>query len=114
MMIPETDWTWVLQRPCPECGLDTRSFAREDIPAIISANAASWQQALTVSAGPAAGPARGTWSPTEYACHVRDLLVLCDYRLGLKRTICANSGRGVIGGMGAFQSCPIWCAMCKF
>jgi hypothetical protein len=84
MTIPETkDWTWVLQRPCPECGLDIRSFAREDIPAIISANATSWQQALTVSADPAARPAHGTWSPVEYACHVRDLLILCDYRLGL-------------------------------
>lgn len=86
-MIPETkDWTWVLQRPCPECGLDTRSFTREDIPAIIGANAAGWQQALTASADPAARPTPGKWSPVEYACHVRDLLVLCDYRLGLMLT----------------------------
>jgi hypothetical protein len=86
-MIPETkDWTWVLQCPCPECGLDTRSFTREDIPAIIGANAAGWQQALTASADPAARPTPGKWSPVEYACHVRDLLVLCDYRLGLMLT----------------------------
>ena len=86
-MMPETkDWTWVLHRPCPECSLDTRSFAREDIPTIIGANTASWQQALTASADPAARPAPGTWSPVEYACHVRDLLVLCDYRLNLMLT----------------------------
>jgi hypothetical protein len=36
----------VLRRPCPECGLDTSSFAREDIPGMIRANAAAWQQAL--------------------------------------------------------------------
>ena len=82
--MPDTkDWTWVLQRPCPECGLDTRSLTRADIAAIISANAASWQRTLTVSADPAARPAPATWSPVEYACHVRDLLVLCDHRLGL-------------------------------
>jgi hypothetical protein len=27
---PDTkDWTWVLRRPCLECGLDTQSFPRE-------------------------------------------------------------------------------------
>lgn len=73
----------MLQRPCPECGLDTRVLARADLPAIISANAAGWQQALTSAAEPAARPAPGTWAPVEYACHVRDLLVLCDGRLEL-------------------------------
>ena len=29
------DWTWVLERPCPECGLDTSSFTREQIPAML-------------------------------------------------------------------------------
>jgi hypothetical protein len=82
--MPETkDWTWVLQRRCPECGLDTRSLARADIAAAISANAASWQRALSASADPAARPAPATWSPVEYACHVRDLLVLSGQRLGL-------------------------------
>jgi hypothetical protein len=37
---PETeDWTWVLERPCLQCSLDVRSVAREDIPAVIRANA---------------------------------------------------------------------------
>jgi hypothetical protein len=27
-IVPDTkDWTWVLRRPCPECGFDTQ-FAR--------------------------------------------------------------------------------------
>ena len=86
-MAPETeDWTWVLERPCPQCGLDARSVAREDIPAVIRANAADWQRALSASADPAARPAPDTWSPVEYACHVRDLLVLCDSRLELMLT----------------------------
>jgi len=31
------DWTWVLRRPCPECGLDTRRVALTAIPAMIRA-----------------------------------------------------------------------------
>ena len=27
-IIPDTkDWTWVLQRPCPECGFTVETFA---------------------------------------------------------------------------------------
>jgi hypothetical protein len=44
---PDTkDWTWVLQRPCPECGLDTRDIDRDQIGAMVRANAASWQSLL--------------------------------------------------------------------
>jgi hypothetical protein len=47
-IIPDTkDWTWVLRRPCPECGLDTSSVTRAGIPAMITANAAAWQEPLT-------------------------------------------------------------------
>lgn len=28
-IVPDTkDWTWVLERACPECGFDASSFAR--------------------------------------------------------------------------------------
>jgi hypothetical protein len=28
-IIPDTkDWTWVLHRPCPECGFTVETFAR--------------------------------------------------------------------------------------
>ncbi len=85
-IIPDTkDWTWVLGRPCPECGLDTASFAREEIPAMVAANAAAWHGPLTA---PGAGdrPRPDTWSALEYGCHVRDVLRLYDYRLGLMLT----------------------------
>ena len=40
--VPDTkDWTWVLQRPCPECGFDTQSFAVQAVPEMIRANAAA-------------------------------------------------------------------------
>jgi hypothetical protein len=81
----EKDWTWVLRRPCPECGLDTSSFARADIPAMILANAAAWREPLA-AADAARRPRAGKWSPLEYGCHVRDVLKLYDYRLGLMLT----------------------------
>jgi hypothetical protein len=31
-IVPDTrDWTWVLERPCPDCGLDAQAFARDAI-----------------------------------------------------------------------------------
>ena len=82
-IIPDTkDWTWVLGRPCPECGLNTRSFPREDLPAMIRSNAAAWRAPL---AAPQAAdrPRPDTWSALEYGCHVRDVFSLYDYRLTL-------------------------------
>jgi DinB superfamily len=81
----EKDWTWVLRRPCPECGLDTSSFAREEIPAMIRANAAGWQDPLAAPDA-ARRPRPDKWSALEYGCHVRDVLRLYDYRLSLMLT----------------------------
>jgi len=37
---PDTkDWTWVLERPCPECGFDATAVRREELDNRISANA---------------------------------------------------------------------------
>ncbi len=86
-IIPDTkDWTWVLQRPCPECGFDTQGFPVEAVPGMILANATAWQQALAGPNGPddaRARPEPGKWSPLEYACHVRDVFRLYDQRLEL-------------------------------
>lgn len=70
---PDTkDWTWVLQRPCPECGLAVGTVGTDAIAAAIRDNAAFWVSAL---ADPRAEqrPSPAVWSPTEYACHVRDV-----------------------------------------
>lgn len=80
------DWSWVLERRCPECRLDTPTIARDEIPALLRANAADWQRALVTVGDPAGRPHPDVWSPVEYACHVRDLLVLCDSRLDLMLT----------------------------
>ena len=40
---PDTkDWTWVLERPCPECGYDASTVAAADLPHEIRANASVW------------------------------------------------------------------------
>jgi hypothetical protein len=39
---PDTkDWTWVLERACPECGFDARAFPREEAGRMVRANAAA-------------------------------------------------------------------------
>jgi hypothetical protein len=78
---PDTkDWTWVLDRACPECGFDSQAFPRESVGAMVRANAQSWAQVLS---GPdvATRPKASTWSPLEYACHVRDVFRIYDERL---------------------------------
>ena len=85
-IVPDAkDWTWVLRRPCPECGLDTNSFDREDIPAMIRANAAAWRTPLEAPDA-VRRPRPDRWSALEYGCHVRDVLKLYDYRLSLMLT----------------------------
>ncbi|MFJ1705731.1 DinB family protein [Kitasatospora sp. NPDC088346] len=85
MITPDTkDWTWVLERACADCGLDTPAVAPEAVPGMVRANAAAWTVLL---AGDAAElrrrPRPEVWSPLEYACHVRDVFRLFDVRLGL-------------------------------
>ena len=80
---PDTkDWTWVLDRPCPECGFDAGVVTRADLPGSIVANAEGWRQAL-LRAGVTERPRPGVWSPAEYACHVRDVHLLFEERLRL-------------------------------
>jgi hypothetical protein len=83
VIAPDTkDWTWVLDRPCPQCGLDTRTVPATRVADMLRDNAASWPEVL---AGPDVHrrPAADTWSPLEYACHVRDVFRIYDERLGL-------------------------------
>lgn len=80
----DKDWTWVLESVCPECEYDVRTFDRDRIGTMIRENAAQWQGVLT--ADPAAlrrRPDPETWSPLEYAFHVRDVFELYDHRLSL-------------------------------
>lgn len=76
----DKDWTWVLERPCQECGLDVSTLSRPEVADLIEANVAAWS---TVLARPDVRqrPRPDVWSPLEYACHVRDVFELFDQRL---------------------------------
>ena len=83
---PDTkDWTWVLQRTCPECGFDVTGFRRENVGAIIRELAEVWQKVLA-RRDVRARPSDDKWSPLEYACHVRDVFRLYNERLALMLT----------------------------
>jgi hypothetical protein len=78
---PDTkDWTWVLARPCPECGFDASGFAREDVGVLVRENARAWPP-LLAGPGAATRPAPEIWSALEYACHVRDVFRIYEERL---------------------------------
>lgn len=83
---PDTkDWTWVLRRPCPDCGLDCSAIGAADVPDMIRDNAARWREVLT-RPDVRERPVPSVWSPLEYACHVRDVFLLFDQRLAMMLT----------------------------
>jgi hypothetical protein len=70
---PDTkDWTWVLERRCPQCDLESASVALTDIPDLLRDNAAAWTGVLAREDA-SRRPQATVWSPLEYACHVRDV-----------------------------------------
>lgn len=78
----DKNWTWVLERACPECGFDPASHPRERIGAEIRALAPVYDELLRrdrVNERPAAQ----VWSALEYGCHVRDVFELFLHRLNL-------------------------------
>jgi hypothetical protein len=74
------DWTWVLERPCPDCGFDAASLLREEIGERLLAASAQHESALTRPSA-AQRPSPAVWSPREYACHVRDVCRVFSQRL---------------------------------
>ncbi len=83
---PDTkDWTWVLERPCDECGFDPSSWPAVTIAPEVRDNAAAWARVLERD-GVAERPDEGIWSPLEYACHERDVHRVFDERLRLMLT----------------------------
>jgi hypothetical protein len=74
----------VLERVCPECGIDGSSFAREKLGTRVRANAGQWVELLDDNTDAIRiRPSPTSWSPLEYACHVRDVLDLYLIRLNL-------------------------------
>jgi hypothetical protein len=82
----DKDWTWVLDRPCPECGFDADRGDATDVVGMLREQVTSWQNVLTRS-DVADRPSPTRWSPLEYACHVSDVFRIFDTRLELMLTI---------------------------
>jgi DinB superfamily len=77
---PDTkDWTWVLDRPCDDCGFNCHDYSRYQLGTIIRANAQEWLLQFTRD-DVKVRPRDDSWSVLEYACHVRDV-----YRIFLER-----------------------------
>jgi hypothetical protein len=80
---PDTkDWTWVLERPCADCAFDAGRVEPAGIGPAIRDNARGWA-ALLARPGATERPDDHTWSPLEYACHVRDVNRKFSERLSL-------------------------------
>jgi hypothetical protein len=81
-MADTKDWTWVLQRACPECGFDASTLDRRQVATTL--RAANFRLlALLDDPLVRRRPEPGTWSALEYCCHVRDVHRLFLMRLGL-------------------------------
>jgi hypothetical protein len=70
---PDTkDWTWTLHQTCPECGFTAKEVDGPSVAERIPALTVPWQ-AVLARPDAAVRPSPTTWSPLEYACHVRDV-----------------------------------------
>lgn len=80
-IIPDDkDWTWVLERPCPECELDLSTIAAREVPDGVRANAIEWDRLLRDPRA-ATRPSDEQWSALEYGCHVRDVFRIFQTRV---------------------------------
>ena len=83
---PDTkSWAWVLERPCPDCAYDSSAVVLRDIGMSIRDIASQWEVIL-LHPGATKRPVENVWSPSEYGCHVRDVMRIADFRLELMTT----------------------------
>jgi hypothetical protein len=78
----DKNWTWVLERRCPECGFDASTFDASRSGVVIEDLARRWVEVLARPDAPRRWRA-DRWSALEYGCHVRDVFSTFDQRLAL-------------------------------
>ena len=82
-IVPDNkNWTWVLERPCPDCAYDSQQIVPRDIGIQLRDIATQWEVIL-VHPDVRQRPLPNVWSALEYACHVRDVFSIFDMRLDL-------------------------------
>jgi hypothetical protein len=79
------DWTFVLERPCDECGAEVSQIAVPQIADVLRASIEEWCQILVAQdADPGqlmSRPSPSVWSPVEYALHVAEVMDLFQERI---------------------------------
>ncbi|WP_425864383.1 DinB family protein [Arthrobacter sp. TWP1-1] len=78
----DKDWTWVLERTCPECGFEAATATPATAATMLPAVLPRWQGALR-RADVEVRPSPDTWSVLEYSAHVRDVFDVFTARLEL-------------------------------
>jgi len=83
MIIPDDkNWTWVLERRCPDCGFDAGAFDPMATGSAVRDLGVRWS-AVVNRADATVRPRPDVWSPLEYGCHVRDVFRLFDARVAM-------------------------------
>jgi hypothetical protein len=78
----DKDWTWTLRERCPDCGFLASDVPAAEIATRVTASTAPWPSVLERPHA-STRPDPATWSPLEYACHVRDVCRLFEERVRL-------------------------------
>ena len=68
----DKDWTWTVERLCPDCGYAAGAVTGPQIATWVERLTVPWAD-LLVAGDARTRPAATTWSPLEYAAHVRDM-----------------------------------------
>jgi hypothetical protein len=76
------DWTWVIERACPDCGFEAGAVAGDALGARILQAVEPWPDVLRRPHAQERGRP-GVWSDLEYGAHVRDVCQVFDGRLRL-------------------------------
>lgn len=76
------DWTWVLERSCPDCGFTAAQATPATAATMIPVLLPRWQAALR-RPDVEERPTPGTWSVLEYSAHVKDVFEVFTARLEL-------------------------------
>lgn len=80
---PDTkDWTWVLSRPCPDCGFVAAEVQGGQVATLLL-QAVGRFAPVAARAEVSVRPQPAVWSPLEYLCHVRDVCRLFEQRARL-------------------------------
>lgn len=80
------DWTWVIERACPDCGFDAAAIEVDQVPELLRGVAAKFADLLVSSPDVARRRDPASWSTLEYGSHVRDCNAKFDERLHLMMT----------------------------